>query len=145
LDLIPSFIRFKKGEAGQDFWLVEVAASNGLYAGVADARLYPDEFKYFIARLYHFPREPGDEIVLSSGGDDDAWYSYLYLRLSEHPQGDGALLEVRLRRNSPELKAGGAVFYLPASFAEINALGQTLQNWWDSAATTCEFSFQKTE
>jgi hypothetical protein len=142
MNLIPSFIRLKKGKAQQGFCLVEVTASNGVYAGAADARLYLDEFKYFASRLSNFPREQGDEVVLSSGGDDDAWYSYLYLRVYEHPEGS-VVLEVRLRRNKPGLRAGGAVFSMPISITEVNVLGSALQNWWASSDAGFEFGFKR--
>lgn len=123
------------------FLPVRISATNGDFSGSTEAKIYPDEFKYFAQRLTDFPREAGDQVFFSSGGDDDAWESYLYLGIQTLESTGGLALQVRLRRNEPEQCAGGAAFFIPLCKEEINCFGRELVEWLVSDREDISYEF----
>ena len=136
-----SYITFIKQPLADGFLPILASASNGDFAGSSKANIYPDEFKYFAQRLSAYPREPGDQVMITSGGDGEAWESYLYLGVYLLESNPRPALEVRLRRNEPEEAAGGAAFIIPASIPLINSFGQALLAWLESPDDKFDFAF----
>jgi hypothetical protein len=136
--MTASFMIFTKQPIADGFLPIHLAASNGDFAGSTETSIYLDEFKFFADQLKTFPRTPGDKVLFSSGGDDDAWQSYLYLEAyALEGQGQSAV-QVRLRRNEPEMQAGGSVFTITTQHTAINHLGQVLSAWLDGDADRLE-------
>lgn len=136
-----AYFVIRKGAEKAGFLPLEVEASNGVYAGRADAYIFPDEFRYFAKQLAGFPRYEGDEAVFSFGGDDEQSYAYLYLRAIRLEPDNQTALEVRMRHDGPQLEAGRAAFVIAAPQARLNALGQALVNWVDQPELPLRFEF----
>jgi len=136
--MASSFIIFTQQPVANGFLPIHVGASNGDFGGSTEASVYADEIKFFADQLATFPRTPGDRVLFSSGGDDDAWQSYLYLEayLLETP--GAAALQVRVRRNEPELQAGGSAFTITSTPAALSRLGHALSAWLVSGAARLE-------
>ena len=136
--MASAYVIFHKQPIQQGFLPIRLAASNGDFAGSTEANVYWDELKFFADQLKPFPRSPGDKALFSSGGDDDAWQSYLYLEAYALETDGQAALQVRLRRNEPELQAGGAVFTITTTLTSINTLGKLMSDWLASDSDSLE-------
>ena len=136
-----SQISFHKQPLIDGFLPLHIRASNGDFSGSTEANVYPDEFKYFARKLISFQHEPGDQVVFSSGGDDEMWASYLYLGVYYLETNRQPALQIRLRRNEPEIQSGGAAFIIPTDGKKINQLGERLVEWLGSANEEMCFEF----
>jgi len=138
--MTSSFLIFNREPVSGGFLPLRLAASNGDFGGSTEASVFADEFKFFADQLTTFPRTPGDKVLFSSGGDDEAWQSYLYLMAYELDEQGRAALQVRLRRNEPEPQAGGAAFTIQTTPAAIQGMGQALCAWLVSGEERLECS-----
>ena len=136
---MASYLTFHKQPISDGFLPVSLAASNGDFAGSTEAKIYLDEFKFFADQLKTYPRMPGDKAMFSSGGDDEVYQSYLYLLVYPLETEGQTALQVRLRRNEPELQAGGVGFSMTLPNQTINTLGQALAAWLVSNSETLDF------
>ena len=125
------------------FLPVSIGASNDDFSGSTEANIFPDEFKYFAQRLVTYPRETGDQVFFSSGGDDEAWSSYVYLGIQTLESNQKLVLQIRLRRNEPEIKSGGTAFFIAVQKEDLNRLGQALVDWLGSPDETLVFPFSE--
>ena len=132
------FLTFYQQPVSGGFLPIRLAASNGDFSGSSEANVFMDEFKFFAGQLATFPRTPGDRVLFSSGGDDEAWQSYLYLQAYELEAAGQAALQVRLRRNEPEMQAGGAAFTILTTPQAVQNLGQALSGWLASGEERLE-------
>lgn len=107
---------------------LELAVSNGTFAGAADMHRDPEELRAFGQALRRFPARVPDEVVDQYGSDDPADRFYRLVRLRAYTvsgAGHCALqVAIDLNRDAPD--EGVCRFSIPAEAAAINRLGELL-------------------